>query len=409
MVMKRLIIIMFCLCAYQFRCAAQINLVPNSSFEILDTCPFIQNQIYFAHGWNSLDSTTDWHGNCKADYYNTCSNNLSPTNNACSHIQPKTGNADIATSLYTFYSPLNTDGRDYTRIKLHATLIINKSYCGKFYVHLLPNSYYAINKIGAYLDDGQLDTNNNSCLTPLDFVNAQIIDNNVLSDSSNWAKIESAFVANGTESFITLGCFKNHFNMQAVPFNTINNFCFDGGAAYLMDDVSIIDISTPAFAGTDALITNGDSVYLGRPNEIGPECRWWANGAVVDSNLGFWAKPTQPTQYVLEQKICGNVKYDTVFVNISGHDGIAPSLSGRHGVGLIPNPNKGNFTIKTSYENTDNVTYEIYTIDGKLLCNDKLKLNEGIANLNLNLAVGIYNVKIIGTSEITNHKLIITK
>jgi len=275
---------------------AQINKVLNPSFEDYTNCPFIQNQIYFANHWNTIDTSIYYPTAVKPDYYNNCSTNFAPDSNMYFRQSPKTGNALIMSLVYSYEQVTNTDFRDYAKGRLFEKLTLNKTYCGKFYVNLSPISYFAVNNIGCYLDNGKLDTS--TVITPIDSINAQIITNSVITDTTNWVKIENTFVSNGTERFITLGCFKNHLNLQLVPFNTQSLYV---DSYYLIDDLSVIDISTPAFAGTDAFIVTGDSVYLGRPNEIGPECRWLANGFVVDSNLGFWAKPTQPTQYVLQQ------------------------------------------------------------------------------------------------------------
>jgi len=381
---------------------AQVNKVLNPSFEDTIGCPLTNNQIYLSKYWNGLDTLMEFNDQCKPDYYNSCSANFTPINNMLFNRNPKSGKALILSLLYFYEQATNTDIKDYARGKLISTLVNNKIYCGKFYVNLLSLSYYAVNKIGAYLDNGQLDTSNHC--SSLDFVNAQIITNNIISDTTNWVKIENTFTSDGSENFITIGCFKNHFNVQALP---INLQAMSQGSYYLIDDVSIIDISTPAFAGTDALIANGDSVYLGRPNEIGPECRWWANGAVVDSNLGFWAKPTQPTQYVLEQKICGNVKYDTVFVNISGHDGISPSPLGRAGVGLLPNPNNGSFTL--SYKGNITAPTILIITDALGHIVDEVSIANATTHYqNNNLSNGLYFYGIRqNNSEIARGKILI--
>ena len=380
---------------------SQINLVLNPSFEDTSACPFTNNQIYFARHWNSLDSTSNFIDNCKPDYYNTCSSNFGLPHSPIFYQNPKSGNALVHINTYTYDTLSNNDFRDYARGLLVSNLTSNKMYCGKFYINMMAISYFATNKIGAYLDNGTLDSNT-SC-SPLNFVNAQIINNNVISDTTNWVKVENAFVANGTERYITLGCFKNRFNLQAVPFNNQSPYI---GSFYLIDDVSVIDYNLPAFAGNDASIAIGDSVYLGRPNEIGPECRWLKNGLVVDSNLGFWAKPTQPTQYVLEQKICGNVKYDTVFVNI-GHDGLNDTRRVGDAFKLLPNPSNGSFIISSSQTAYNNLI--IYSIDGKEVYNNKLVFTKGNANLDLDLPNGVYHVKLIGSSGLASQKLVISK
>jgi len=393
------LIIITCLTLSQVN--GQINHVLNPSFEDYSNCPFVQNQIYFANHWNTIDTSIYYPTAMKPDYYNNCSPNFAPDSNMFFHKKPKSGDALITSALYSYDLVTNYDFRDYAKGSLFDTLILNKVYCGKFYVNLESYSYYAINKIGAYLDNGMLDTS--TVVTPIDSINAQVISNNIITDTTNWVKIENAFIANGTESFITIGCFKNHLNMQTQISNLQSP---EFTAYYLIDDISLIDVTTPAFAGTDALITNGDSVYLGRPNEIGPECRWWANGAVVDSNLGFWAKPTQPTQYVLEQKICGNVKYDTVFVNVSGHDGLnsPTNLPKGEAFRLVPNPASSVVNIEGKQSFT---SIEIYNVQGSLV--EKIN-NKTIVNYQLSIAnynKGMYILKVTDKNGVQCLKLLV--
>jgi hypothetical protein len=256
-----------------------------------------------------------------------------------------------------------------------------------------------------YLDNGTV-CSNDSCLTPRNWVIPQLVNQTIIIDTLNWQKIEGAFTATGNERFINIGNFASHSQTQVL---IVGSNLSEQTSDYFIDDVSVVDHNLPAFAGTDALITTGDSVYLGRPNEIGPECRWWANGtALNDSSLGFWAKPTQPTQYVLQQKICGNVKYDTVFVNISGHDGLNDSRRvGDNNFKLLPNPSNGSFIISSTQATYNNII--INSIDGKEVYNNKLVYTKGNANFDLDLPNGVYQVKLIGSSGVASQKLVISK
>jgi hypothetical protein len=89
----------------------------------------------------------------------------------------------------------------------------------------------------------------------------------------------------------------------------------------LIDDVSLIELNLPAFAGRDTSIFVGDSVYLGRESDVGIDeaCVWYkltssTTNVTIDTIAGFWIKPSITSTYVLRQEICGLVKWDTVTI-----------------------------------------------------------------------------------------------
>jgi hypothetical protein len=387
---------------------SQINYVLNPSFEDFNNCPTMPNQITFADYWSTID-TTGVPAICTPQYFNACSSFMGVPIGIYNYQYPKTGNAfaSVGMQLLLVDSSTSTtyDYREYLQGRFYQNLIAGGTYCVKYYTVAADSTRFRCNNQAAYIDDGSIDSSPPDCMSPFTSVIPQLKNNSIIVDDSTWIKLETTFVANGTERFITVGNFSSNANTSYIIFS--NNYP-SGGGIYLIDDVSVIDYNLPAFAGTDALIANGDSIYLGRPNEIGPECRWWANGiAMNDSSLGFWAKPTQPTQYVLQQKICGNIKYDTVFVNVSGNVGLAPPTKAEGVFKLVPNPNNGSFIISSTQATYNNVI--IYSIDGKEVYNNKLVFTKGNANLDLDLPNGVYHVQLIGSGGIASQKLVISK
>ena len=371
---------------------AQINYVLNPSFEEYSECPTLTDQISFANHWSSIDTLTNPQLTyCSPQYFNACSSTMGVPMGYFNCQLAKSGNA------FSGYGALWVDSsnqavydiREYVQGRLVQNLTGNATYCVKYYTVSQDSVALRCNKQGVYFDDGGIDSLTTDCLSPLTNITPQIENNTIIIDAVNWQKLEGTFLANGSERFITFGNFKSYLNTQQITFST----SLFSQAMYLIDDVSVVDYNLPAFAGTDALITDGDSVYLGRPNEIGPECRWWANGAVVDSNVGFWAKPTQPTQYVLEQKICGNVKYDTVFVNISGHDGLnsPTNLPKGEAFRLVPNPASSVVNIEGKQSFT---SIEIYNSQGSLVEKISTKPIVNYQLLIANYNKGIYILKV---------------
>ena len=196
------------------------------------------------------------------------------------------------------------------------------------------------NHLDAYLDDGTVDTTTH-CSEPMTFVNPQIVDSNIVSDTVNWTKVQGSFIANGTETFITLGNFHDTAHTAHAP-----GFGAGGpGAYYLLDDVSVIATDAVADAGPDQVTSPmGDSVWVGDTTADYLPCYWYINGVLADSNIsGFKVLPDSTTTYVMALDVCGNVTYDTAVV------WVYPTAVGAVGamhVLLYPNPSTTQLTVE---------------------------------------------------------------
>jgi hypothetical protein len=382
---------------------AQINLVQNPSFEEIDICPTGVSQINRALNWGVLQTG----GGGNPDLYHTCCTNSNcgvPINaNGASYQIPKSGNA------YAGIDVGNQNGRrEYTQSKLFNLLDSGHVYCVKFYTSLYNTSRANMTKLGVYLDDGTVLTFSSFGLAYLDVsmtpVPSQVFNmNNPLDDTLNWVLIEGSFTALGFEEFITIG---NFFPDSLAGFNIFNPFPNGSWFSYYyIDDISVIDISTPADAGEDVTITAGDSVYLGRPSEIGLDeaCVWFLNGIPIDTVAGIMVAPDSSTTYILQQTICGNVQYDSVTVTVDKGTGIS-TLNKKDHFEVYPNPNNGDFVIKST--ESGYALLFIYSIDGKLVYQHQIKDISG-ERINLLLNNGLYLISIRTEKKLYTTKLTI--
>jgi hypothetical protein len=108
-------------------------------------------------------------------------------------------------------------------------------------------------------------------------------------------------LANGTETKITLGNFYTDNTTSAVLTNFFN--IYDNGV-YNIDDISLIPIDIKAFAGNDITICIGDSIELGRPQEVGLDCMWYnlGNTTSFSNTSNFTFKATQTGVFSFVQK-----------------------------------------------------------------------------------------------------------
>ncbi|MBX7182525.1 MAG: T9SS type A sorting domain-containing protein [Bacteroidia bacterium] len=225
-----------------FLSKAQTNLVPNGSFEDLDTCDV---------GWNKLVQAAPWfqpYANIglggSSDVWNSCSNNplySVPFNQAGSQI-PRTGNGYAGICVYLPQFP--NEGREYIEIGLSNSLIIGKRYKVEFYASPAINVWFHIGIAGiaAYLSSDSLIINNNIPIIIPPNVSSPI--DVPIIDTVNWTKIQGEYVAKGGEKFLTIGNFLSH---EDVIYDTIGEPSIDNNccrAYYFIDDVSVTEIDT---------------------------------------------------------------------------------------------------------------------------------------------------------------------
>ena len=384
---------------------AQVNYVLNPSFEQYTHCPTDLNQIEYANHWNSIDSswipgTTPYGGPlCLPDYCNSCSSfgNASIPNSEYYYQYPRTGNGMglMCLLLDTALNPGVPDVRDYVQGRLSATLSVGKNYCVTFYVNVAEASGYAIDKIGAYLDDGAIDIGQDSagCARPQTAFTPQIYTTSIIMDTLNWVKIQGSFTAAGTEKFITIGNYFSYANTNKVAVNYSSNSSARI-SYYLLDDLSVIESDAVAKAGGDKLVSPGsDSAFIGTTDE-GMPCTWYVQGDTIPIGYsgGLKVHPDVTTSYVVEMDLCGNVTRDTVVVYVAPA-GVNPIGFRKQEAKLSPNPATSLLTIACSYPVTNvSITNLLgQTVLSNYYHNDTVQVDVA------NLPAGVYLVRINGT------------
>jgi hypothetical protein len=388
---------------------AQVNFVQNGGFEQYSKCPYNNDQIKFAMGWQPIDTINappiDSFGslNCTPEYCNVCSGTNTFTGVPYSgvyHHYPHAGNGMSQVLMYFDESYANNPNkRDYLQNRLVKTLTTGKPYCVTFYVTLEQASGYAINHIGAYFDNGSIDTTQNCGLPQTTHV-PQVQTLNVVSDTLNWTKIEGGFTATGTEKYITIGNFYDKAHTNAVYFqNTILSGSHSAFTYYLVDDVSVVESATPAYAGGDKWIAKGDSVFIGR-NEVVPDCMWYRNGVLIDTvHAGFWVKDTVSTTYLVKQSICGNVLYDSMHIHIA-KVGVG-SVGNESIFKVYPNPAGKEITIQT-VNNVSSATLAVYGLSGRVMMMREVGFVNGETHVPLDLPGGVYVIELVNSEGVKN-------
>jgi hypothetical protein len=231
--MFRIFVILFFLPVFF---SAQNNLVPNYSFEIIDTCSSPYTDPAHLLYWKvPTQGTTDLFRNCGS--WNGAFSNMA------GYQYPKSGFGYIG--LYAYFHNFN-NYREYISTQLWMPLEPGKKYLVGFWCSLAENKCLkAANKIGAWFSD--------SIQSPT-FYGFNVIneipqvqnDTSVILDdtTNNWILISDTITAVGSEKYITIG---NFFD-DTSSFITNTGISYptgDSSSYYFIDDVFVycIDIA----------------------------------------------------------------------------------------------------------------------------------------------------------------------
>ncbi len=211
---------------------AQVNLVPNPSFEDTIHCPIGPGYLNYARNWTQIGTS---------DYYNICANGpVGVPSNGAGYQFARTGNAYAGFYNYGF----GANVREYAQVKLDSTLKPLHKYCTEFYVSMGDIGKYACNNIGVYFSDTMIVTTNN-----LFSLSPQLSNNfltNPLTDKIGWTKVSGISIATGGENYITIGNFLDDANSDTTVVNTGGIYA----PYYYIDDVSVVDCT---YDGVDEL------------------------------------------------------------------------------------------------------------------------------------------------------------
>jgi hypothetical protein len=205
---------------------AQLNLVPNPSFEDTVECPQFLGQIDAAEGWSTYRNSPD--------YYNGCNNsNAITVPNANFGFQlAQSGYAMIGLDTYAKKnSTVGNNYREYAGAELLFPLQIGVKYYFSLYA-VLAERYtgFASNNLGLRFFTNSYSLSNPA---PLDNFSHMKFDY-LLTDSINWNKISGSFVADSNYQYVCIGNFYEYMNTDTLivtPFATI--------AYYFVDDICV--------------------------------------------------------------------------------------------------------------------------------------------------------------------------
>jgi len=226
---------------------AQINLVPNPSFEDYSNCPYI-GEINYATGWYSGS------GDSTPELFNSCASTV-PSNSSGYQNTPDNNCKGYAGEY--IYTAGVTRNREFIKAQLLSPLNIGIKYYCSLKVNLCDVSNCATNNMGMLFSTIPINLTDPAPLNNF----AQVFASSIISDKINWTTIFGSFIADSAYSLIYLGNFFDDLHTDTAMVT-------GGGyqsAYYLIDDVCISTDSTFCY---DYSYSCGDGLFDYLKNNI---------------------------------------------------------------------------------------------------------------------------------------------
>lgn len=205
----------------------QINLVPNASFEQIDSCPNGGDDFFVSNWINPTQSTPDCFHICN----NQINGNVGVPENFAGYQSPFDGDGYIG--LYT-YEDLS-EYREYVLCELSQTLEANKTYSVSMYVSLSGYGNMATDRLGVVFSSTIPFQNDYGVLS---VSTAPISFEGVILDTIEWQHLVWKYEAGGTEQYMLIGNFVDDSETTLALIDSSETGYF---SYYFIDQVSVIE------------------------------------------------------------------------------------------------------------------------------------------------------------------------
>ncbi len=202
--------------------------------------------------------------------------------------------------------------------KLKQNLKYNSNYCITFYVSLAENSRLASANIGViFQKDSLID---HTIPGVGHYINSTPVyeTSTVLTDSTNWTKIQFQYSALGTENFILIGNFNSNANTIKTIIKPLTGNSNKDYAYYYIDDISLVEINPAKAAANDTLLVCANATYtLGTDSTWDATYQWQPQTGLSCTNCpNPIITPTNSIKYFLTKQQCSATTKDSVVLKI---------------------------------------------------------------------------------------------
>jgi gliding motility-associated-like protein len=330
--MLRFLLLTFIVLWSIFKVIAQNNLVPNSSFEILECrfpgpCLTSGTPVYSAvqQIWQPNDSYVDF-TNLKSITYNYgfgspdlfCSffnwyvlegvSYFGIPYNRFGFNYPRTDSVYAGVGIYYGTQQFEHVYKEYMRVRLKEPLKKGYGYKAGLYWSLC-DSCAASDKLGmVFSKDSFLLSSASQFVDVLTYPRPQIEAKEILRDTSGWNLLEDTFIAEGGELYLTIGLFAADYDMhREAPVNGFNQTgnpcqCIDWNTYFYIEDVFLYEYPEAGVPENEIKIPNiftpnGDGIndvfeltpYLPPGTRVTVYNRWGNEVFQTDNYQNNWA------------------------------------------------------------------------------------------------------------------------
>ena len=198
---------------------AQVNFVPNSSFENYTTCPDFSGQLNYVNNWNNVNLVYSNFSYGSPDFYHTCSQAplaSLPVNNYGT-VTAFDGDGVVGLVIYNFDK---TDYREYMATQLTQPVTPENTYNIKLRITGGINQNYRFHSsnFGIVFSQSPLSQ------TTWSIINAiPQVEFDTLLNTPNWTELSFTYTPDKSYSFLTLGSFRHDADINAVNSMSSSN------------------------------------------------------------------------------------------------------------------------------------------------------------------------------------------
>ena len=249
--MKSSLPLLFCFIIAKY-VGAQVNLVPNGSFEEYVHCPDNSNEADSCIGWRRIKYSPD--------YFNTCAPYpVCIPDNSAGYQTAQFGNAYMGLLTYTYFAGSYTLWREVIGTDLIQPMIPGNEYSVSMRVsrgNWTPMAYNcaASNKLGMRFSTQAYSFSNSFTSPPAIDNFAQAYVDSIVTDTINWVLLHWNYIADSAYTHLYIGNFFDDSHTDTMVINAPLGQV--GDAYYFIDSVNVICEGDDCISGmSDAEIT----------------------------------------------------------------------------------------------------------------------------------------------------------